>query len=580
MSNNTDKFSAKSVQDDSGRLVDAIYDLALDPENFDNFSLAWDEFIRNSSRDIGNFEEVNQTLNDAMGHHFERAFKLMEKIGRDTQFASSASDYVASRRAPSVELNSAGAVLSANGSGIEFFSSSCLGSTLDDLIKQVLHADSVESVLDSFRQVSVGQKMVAKLVLLVDRNPCMLVIKRINDSNSIVIDVAATGWSSSADKILSSNYSLTAHECEIVSLLYQGLSAKRIALHRDRSEETVRTQIRSVLKKMGCESQSQLVRLLTGLVFLSGEQEHSGWLAADYPMQKMSTADTRILDFYDVGPAGAKAVVIFHGIMHTPELPVVLLESLLRRGYRVIGICRAGYGHSSPPVSWSSTLDTSADDVKAVLAHLCLSKVACIAIMGGSAFAYAFASRFPAMVDNIVSVSGAIPYMADSDIGRLPLVARAMTTASKYFPKLLPLLVRSAVAIVDRGDTEKIIQMAYRNSPVDFEVALRPDVLPRLNRAFRYTAHQGYSAYAHNGIAVMADHRPLINNIKCPINLIHGVEDKIQTLESVRVFANDYANVLLTEVEHVGQLAIFAVPEEITQRVLDALDKCEHQATG
>lgn len=568
------------LQVDSDELVDAIYGLALNPDQFDSFSLVWDEFIRSSSDGNESHEEINGRLNELLGHHFERAFKLMERIGREGHLETSTSDYVASRLAPSIELDSSGGLLTANHAASEYFLIPPAAPTLLELFSNVLHEGSIKAVIHSFEKVCNGQKMVAVLVLLSDRTPCVFVVKRLKGSSSIIIDVAATRWSDSAESILNSNYALTVHECEIVSLLYQGLSAKRIAQYRDRSEETVRTQIRSVLKKMHCESQAQLVRLLTGLVFLSGEQEHSGWLSNRYSINRVSVKNNRSIEFYDVGNPCGKALVIFHGIMHTPELPECLLDSLLNNGYRVIGVCRAGYGHSSPPSSWRGLLESNADDVSSVLSHLSISRVSCIGILGGSAFAYAFAARFTGIADQVIAISGVVPYMSKRDVEQLPPVARAMAVASASFPKLLPLLVRSAVAVVDRGDTQKIAQMAYRDSPVDLTVALTPTVLPKLKQAYRFTASQGYSAYAYNGVAVTADHRLFVNELTCPIALIHGVEDQIQSIESVRRFAENYDNVTLSEVDNVGQLAIFSEPEEITTLVMRAFERSAFKAAS
>jgi len=82
------------LQVDSDELVDAIYGLALNPDQFDSFSLVWDEFIRSSSDGNESHEEINGRLNELLGHHFERAFKLMERIGRDGHLETSTRDYI------------------------------------------------------------------------------------------------------------------------------------------------------------------------------------------------------------------------------------------------------------------------------------------------------------------------------------------------------------------------------------------------------------------------------------------------------------------------------------------------------
>ncbi|MEZ5659330.1 MAG: LuxR C-terminal-related transcriptional regulator [Burkholderiaceae bacterium] len=53
-------------------------------------------------------------------------------------------------------------------------------------------------------------------------------------------------------------HALTASECAVLSLLLQGLPAKRIASARKSSEATIRTQIRAILTKCGFHSQIAL----------------------------------------------------------------------------------------------------------------------------------------------------------------------------------------------------------------------------------------------------------------------------------------------------------------------------------
>ncbi len=66
-------------------------------------------------------------------------------------------------------------------------------------------------------------------------------------------------WSDAVSEALRDLYRLTVAEIEIVRAIVGGRIVKQIARDRDRSTETVRTQVRSILSKTGTHSQAELV---------------------------------------------------------------------------------------------------------------------------------------------------------------------------------------------------------------------------------------------------------------------------------------------------------------------------------
>jgi DNA-binding NarL/FixJ family response regulator len=75
-------------------------------------------------------------------------------------------------------------------------------------------------------------------------------------------------WTERVSETLRRLYKLTAAEIEIVRAIVGGKIVKQIARDRDRSTETVRTQVRSILSKTGTHSQAELacvaLRLMAG----------------------------------------------------------------------------------------------------------------------------------------------------------------------------------------------------------------------------------------------------------------------------------------------------------------------------
>ena len=80
--------------------------------------------------------------------------------------------------------------------------------------------------------------------------------------------VVDDAWTERVSETLRRLYKLTAAEIEIVRSIVGGKIVKQIARDRDRSTETVRTQVRSILSKTGTHSQAELacvaLRLMAG----------------------------------------------------------------------------------------------------------------------------------------------------------------------------------------------------------------------------------------------------------------------------------------------------------------------------
>ncbi len=66
-----------------GQLLNTLYELALDPLLFEEFTISWVQFVR----DIQGEESIH--LDESTLRHFERAFSIMERMGRDQRLEES-----------------------------------------------------------------------------------------------------------------------------------------------------------------------------------------------------------------------------------------------------------------------------------------------------------------------------------------------------------------------------------------------------------------------------------------------------------------------------------------------------------
>lgn len=69
-------------------------------------------------------------------------------------------------------------------------------------------------------------------------------------------------------KLLADRAKLTEAEFEVLECFTGGAGLRQIAVSRQRSYTTIRNQFQAILEKTGCQSQTNLLRILLGLSYL------------------------------------------------------------------------------------------------------------------------------------------------------------------------------------------------------------------------------------------------------------------------------------------------------------------------
>lgn len=549
---------------ESDSVLEAVYDLALNPSSIETFTDVWEEFLE--THDLS--EASQQETQNMLEAHFSRAFQLLEKIGRVGKTDSDAlKQFVDDRSSPSVALNSRGKIIAINREAMQLFGTDKENGQINDLI----HHDSAKTLDANLEQLTNTDTPMPTLVLLRNRLPALMLMQQMTDSDVIIADISGSNWDDRVSATLRAMYGMTARECEIAALLYQGLTIKQISEQQHRSLETVRKHTKALLNKTETHSQPKLMRLLTSLNFAYAGDNKAIWLNSQCPNHTLKLRDGRKLAYYDAGKKSGKAIVVMHGILHDPELPPNIHEFLLASGYRIIGMSRAWFGESSPPSNPGNLLDSAADDLMQLLDALDVKKTILLPCLGGAIHGYVFAANHPDRVRRIINLSGTVPIVSDDQIDSMPRSMRAVARTARYFPRLFPTLIRTGVALIDSGNIRKIFNTGYRTSPIDYEATLDPEIFQRLSTGYRFAVHNGYSAYTYEGIAIMQDQSKYVDRVTCPIDYIQGVQDGLTSVESVRKFCQKYEQANMIEIEQGGHLLIYTQPQLVEQALAKLL---------
>jgi len=551
----------KRVRQD--QLIEALYELALNPNNFDSFTEAWEQYL------LENASGPDAEIPERLSRHFGRAFQILEKFGRENSDDNQTLDMqLEARELPSIAAELDGQIITLNSSARTLFKTGNSVPSLRDLVNK----KSLELLLKGISR-TISNHPFPMVVLLPDHQPALMLLQRLQlaDSEIVIIDVAGSSWNVRMHSTLRSMYSLTRTESAVAALLYQGFTITEIAERENRAVSTIRQHTKSLLKKTQTHSQPRLMKLLTSFNFAQSNNEQVKWANSKCSNHILKLSDGRKYAYYDSGAAHKKVIVVLHGVLHDPELPDTMHHNLNDEGYRIIGPSRAWFGESSPPSNVANILEDSAEDLIELLDHLQIQSVTLLGNLAGGAHAYITAALYPTRVERIINIGGMVPLKSEQQLESMPKGVRAVIRTAKHFPKLLPTLIRTALALIDRGDIRRLFNTIYRASPLDISATKQDHVFQRLSIGYRFAARHGHGAYTYEGLALAQDFSHFLENMQCPCYLIHGEQDGIISMDTVNDFADTHNNVRVIQVKGAGQLIMYTHSKTLTRVLIENL---------
>lgn len=552
---------------DPDQLVDALYDLALDPNRFEHFAYAWDEFVQLDS--IGQDSDAEQALQA----HFERAFLILERVGRSTNKNQSVTQIVANRSGPALCVSKDGIVSANNERAAELLG---LGDSLiNKQLTDSIHSKSKRQFEQRLRSLTNNEELVPILVLLDNNVPCLFVLSTGKEPDQIMIDITGAYWQENVSRFLLETHHLTQVELEVAKLLYQGLSLNQIAQKRNRSVETIRKHLASLFDKTDCRTQAQLMKLITSATYARDQSQARSWFSDRTALKRHSLSDGRLMYYYDKGSPQAPVLVLIHPYLRTPELPETLENRLLEAGYRLIAPCRAGFGESTALPKGRSPMLEGVADLNSLLEELKISSVSLIGLMGGAIHCLEIARHFQETITGIVNIAASIPLTSDEQINSMPPSTRAIAYTAKKFPRIFPLLVRTGVAMVDTGDPDKLVNSLYRKSPTDLQAAQQSETKNWIFRGGQFASNQGYLPYTAE-LAELAKFKfDYGDQINCPVTFIHACEDKFNSIDSIQEFCASYENFNVIAFEDSCHLMLYSEPNRVADELIRVLKQSD-----
>ena len=576
------------MPEDKQNIIDAkflgdVYAVPLKPENYDELIEGWDQLLSAvvASAAQSPTPELSPDLSP-LETHFKRSYEAVLKIGRQP----TPIDLIHLDPKPCIGISADGTV-----SEVNFYAHKLYGFKPGDDLKNSIGADQRTGLL----AVLAGQSDNDATTQAPGSHPTLSIKSQTIESSGsfsyvplqphkdnqetvaklVSIDLT---WNKAIGEWMKSSFHLTHAESEVLRFLVSGKSLQDLAAENDRSIETVRSQLKNLLRKTGMSSQVELVRLFSGFGLVPPElrartADKPTYRSYSYPVEM---PDGRLIQVDEYGPASGRPVIFLHGMMDGTEPTKAALTMLEEQDIRLICPWRPGFAGSTGHACETALMPLEfADDIERVMQHLRVPPCPLVGHMAGALYAFAAATHLPDTFTAIINISGTIPITSDEQISMMSTRQRVIAFTAKYTPKLVEFILRAAVAQVDAGGADKLVRAMYQGSPNDKLLTENSEEIRKLLfEGYRASMAQGQTGFLADGFQVLQDWSQFISSINVPVHLIHGVGDPTIKVSTVRALIEQYPRIKLTELPNTGQLVLYSNPE----LVIDVISQTDRLA--
>ncbi len=580
--------TVKEWRADRSNLVDLVYASTLDPRRYDELMLRWKAHLDEAIAK-GRFEGADAGAiagADEIERHFNRAFTILERLGRPNGESLSLDALVKGEERPALLVDRSGRIVAVNDRAFDLLGVSA-GGTIAELSLEATGLGNIRQALALMEDAPAGRLLTLTRIQLPrdGSTPIVALSRALSDDRAgpiALLSVADITWSDRIGSMLKEVFGLTAAECDVARGVIGGQSAERIAAARGRSNQTVRTQIKSVLRKLELRNQAELIRMIAALMQVDAAPEVPARIGE--PRQRSRTAilrgGGRILDMLSIGPDSGRPAIFVHGMMDGRELTGEIHAGLDARGIRLICPARPNFGDSAPDGPAPGASARFADDIAAIMDHFGIARCPLLGFGAGAVYVFAAAARLGARVSYVVNASGGVPIIDTAQFATMTPRQQIIARTARFAPRLLPLILRAGMALLDSGGDRAFLDALYRSAPVDHGVALRPEVFALLRNGYRFTVAQGHRAFEIDAHHVVQDWSADAEASRQPVLLVHGRHDPVVDIATVRAFAARLGErARLIELPDHGQLLLHSAQDAVLNALDAALDAQGEAAT-
>lgn len=571
---------------DRDRLIESIYRIALEPQTFDSFLGEWDAYISAQLTELTSLRETDlgqalRAANPDIEAHFSIAEQLLDQIGRPHTSPQNADESLA-RSGFHMMIDTEGRIVWSAGIAASRFGlkPNALASDLE--LPEAQH-DALDRKIARLSQVIKGPS--EPLLLQIKdaktqrwHHMVAQIMPDTTSENVILVSPIAPSWPDGMPKLLRDGFALSPTEIAVSECTANGKTPSEIAEARGNSVATIRTQVKSVMAKMRCNTQGELVRLLHSIMRVAERTKTTqsrSWSDAErVTMLNLKDRDMPVEHFGD--PDGYP-VIFFHGLMDGNSATKTMRALLHKHRINLICPVRPWFGAAEGRVVGDpcSAPELFAQDIVQMIKQMGLRKPILFGHMGGALYAHAAAAALPdEAIKGMLIVSGTVPFVHPrKQFGRMSRRHRLVSFTARYTPSMMPFVIRAGISQIENGGERQFLNTLYETAPEDMALVADPETRDLILSGYRFTAQQGQKAFEVDSLVVTKDWSRLVDGSNIPVRLLHGAEDKVVDILSVQEFVAPRANrISLRILENTGQLVRYKNPDAVIEEICTIRD--------
>lgn len=561
-----------SERDQKAEIVDRLYEVALDPIRLEDLLVVWEERV--SQLRLGPVDQAIELDDPEIDAHVSRARVFLDRY-EATRSAGGLRDLLDDiPRAAAFVSDGGPRITACNRPAARAFGLQEGG----PVTALPFDAEDIGTLQAAIRKVASGraeQSLTLRIRSSLTGSPVILRIARLEEKGLALVLSTELFWPDDFGQTVQEAFGLTAAEVDIVRGITLGLPLKDIAEQRGRSIETVRTQLRSILAKTETHGQSELVRVVLGLMEVTQipiGAAPPGVTGALRPIsfQQVKGPAGRRLEYIEFGDPKGAPVLYMHLDYGLIRWPAEAERQAALRGLRIVVPVRAGYGRSELHGRGTDHIQGVAEDYAAVLDHLGIEAAAVISLGADLRFALALANQRPGLVTGILGCAAQLPLRSAAQYDRMDKWQRFILANARYAPKVLPFLVQAGFSLARRLGKDKFFMQVNGGSAADMETFADPQVREAILLgsdvclADRKSAHE---AFTRECISSERDWSDLIRAVRVPVHLLQGDQDPQTPVQTIHELMGDYPALKVEFLPQTGQLLFFKEWRYVLDRI-------------
>ncbi|QFT34449.1 haloalkane dehalogenase [Labrenzia sp. THAF82] len=343
-------------------------------------------------------------------------------------------------------------------------------------------------------------------------------------------------WQQGASLAMQSLYGLTQSETDVLSMLVSGHTPAEIAEARDRSVETVRQQIKSMITKTRSRGSGELVAVARAIAN-SAQRRKPQTTSADHTRAELRLRDGRKIDYLEQGDTTGKAVVFLHGCLCGNRLPNTTNRYFSENGIRLLSPARPWHGQSDGHGILLHDPARYAHDICDWLDQLDLEQVQLVAFDVGAIFALVCLPHLRDRVAQLICISAQPPMRSFQDFSGAPPQQKLFALLPRVSVPLLSYMAKLGDKRLKRDGPGGFAQTVFGGAQADLEACNDPHLLDLFWQGHLFHVERGSDSFINDCRFVASDWEKLIKPTDVPIHFIHGTQNRSIRPERILAFA-------------------------------------------